>query len=245
MATMRTPEERMAIAQRCVQLEQEGGDILAYLWSENYLTPRATWCNIQREFLGRKPYEFTDGKPKKEQERNYMQRASNLTDEQRKKACEIAIEGGDPRDYLQECGIRDPQSRWWAIKEWAKKTQPALYQKIPARIGSKGPKVDKEKPKQLQLEAGVDYQVKVAEAPEEKRILDGVDFTKITKPVNFGGYEVTAIRDPQLGEFYFDQKFNMIDWRTPDGEEISLSPDGWRSLARKIPEILGVLGVKV
>ena len=65
MAKQRTYEEKEAILQKCLELEATGGDILSYLWSQDYLTPRATWCNYQREWLGRKPYQYTDGKPKK------------------------------------------------------------------------------------------------------------------------------------------------------------------------------------
>ena len=42
MATRRTPEEIEKIVDHCVELEQNGGDIIAYLYSENYMTPRAT-----------------------------------------------------------------------------------------------------------------------------------------------------------------------------------------------------------
>ena len=64
MSRLRTDEEKIAILEHCLELERTGGDILDYLWSQDYLTPRATWFNYQREWLGRKPYEFTDGKPR-------------------------------------------------------------------------------------------------------------------------------------------------------------------------------------
>ena len=86
MAKHRTPEEISAIVDRCIELEKEGGDILGYLWTENYLTPRATWCNFQREWLHRKPYEYTDGKPKTRKEREMAQRRTHITDDQRAEA---------------------------------------------------------------------------------------------------------------------------------------------------------------
>ena len=54
-------------------------------------------------------------------------------------------------------------------------------------------------------------------------------------------YETTAIRVKGLGEFYFDHKFNSIDWRALDGAETSLTPDGWKHLHDAIPEILDKL----
>jgi hypothetical protein len=54
-------------------------------------------------------------------------------------------------------------------------------------------------------------------------------------------YETTAIMVKGLGEFYFDRKFNSIDWRALDGAETSLTPDGWRQLHDAIPDILATL----
>ena len=269
MATMRTPEERMKIVENCVKLEKEGGDILAYLWSENYLTPRATWINFQREFLGRKPYQYTDGKPNERRRKNAMGKKPQVTPEVKEKAVQIAIDGGDPREYLRkDVGLKYPEGMWWKIRDELHDKDPEKYAKLPARLPRSGwknhdavfqtsdqKKPEKKAPKKtgpdgkeyekLELEAGKNYELNVAETPEKKRILDGVDMTKVTAPVNFGGYEVTAVRDAELGEFYFDRKYNTIDWRTPDGDEISMGPVGWRNLARQIPEVLGILGVKV
>jgi hypothetical protein len=140
MATMRTPKERAAIAARCVELEKEGGDILGYLWSENYLTPRATWCNIQREWLGRKPYEFTDGKPKekKRKEKENMAKRRSLTSAERTEALRIALDGGDPRKYLEEIGISEPSNTWAYIKMTEKQRNPDVYAKIPKRLPVNG-----------------------------------------------------------------------------------------------------------
>jgi len=66
---------------------------------------------------------------------------------------------------------------------------------------------------------------------------------KITRPVSFEGYEVTAVRRKAIGEFYADKKFNCIDWRTEYGEEVSMTPDGWKEFAHEIPHILRILGV--
>ena len=66
---------------------------------------------------------------------------------------------------------------------------------------------------------------------------------KITRPVSYEGYEVTAVRRKAIGEFYADKKFNSIDWRTEYGEEVSMTPDGWKEFAHEIPHILRILGV--
>ena len=58
-------------------------------------------------------------------------------------------------------------------------------------------------------------------------------------------YKVTGIRVENFGEFYYDQKFNSIDWRTEEGDEISLPPIGWKNLMQEMPDILKALGVKL
>ena len=57
-------------------------------------------------------------------------------------------------------------------------------------------------------------------------------------------WQTTAIRNARMGEFYFDRKYRTIDWRSPEGEEISLVPEDWKKLADMIPQILHVLGVE-
>lgn len=254
MATQRTPEERMEIARQCRQLEKEGGDVLAYLLNENYYTPRATWYNMQRELLNRKPWQCTDGRPKKKGGVNHMA----LTNEQRLKAAQIAIDGGDPRVFLEECGILNTTATWFTVKEWLKKNHPEMAGKVPEKLKPAGEylKVDKGMPKAetvlgrpkedfeklptvkvdggLKIETPEGNRVEVAEVPEKHRI---------KKPVSYDGFEVTAIRDGSLGEFYYDRKYESIDWRTVGGDEVSMGPVFWRELYEKLPRILGVLGV--
>lgn len=80
----------------------------------------------------------------------------------------------------------------------------------------------------LVLQGGVNYQLKV----EEDRRKD-IEWT------------IPAIRHCVFGEWYYDQEHNRIDWRTPEGDEVSFSPDGWKQLMNDIlPEALKRLGVK-
>lgn len=56
-------------------------------------------------------------------------------------------------------------------------------------------------------------------------------------------WTTTAIRNEYLGVFYYDRKYNTVDWRHPAGEEISLPPADWNLLANALPEIMRTLGV--
>ena len=54
----------------------------------------------------------------------------------------------------------------------------------------------------------------------------------------------TAVSHPTLGEFYYDRKYKSIDWRAPDGTEVSLGPVWWKDLIEDMPGIMKVLGVQ-
>jgi len=242
MATLRTEEEKSAILAHCLQLEEEGGDILGYLWSQNYLTPRATWYNYQREWLGRKPYEFTDGKPKKKKEKTEMKKVMNA--EEQAKAVRIAIEGEDPRKYLEEIGVADPQAVWGYIKLKYKEKHPDVYAKIPKRIATNGPKnkslpkVDKGKPKQLELEGGKDYQLHVAETPEKP---------KITKPVNYAGMTVREV-EGKFGRYRYSNidGIEYIDFESHERmDTLSFTVEEWRLFRDEYEKAFMILGVEL
>ena len=59
-----------------------------------------------------------------------------LTREQKEKAVEIAIQGGDPLVYLKLCGAKNPTAAWWYIKKTLATKNPQLLEKIPEKIGT-------------------------------------------------------------------------------------------------------------
>ena len=103
----------------------------------------------------------------------------------------------------------------------------------------------------LRIETPEAKKVEVVETPELKmgpipKPIENIDVPPL-KPglrgLNNSDFTVSAIKHPQLGEFYYDQKFNSIDWRSPEGEEISLHPAMWKELYMIIPDVMGILGV--
>ena len=68
----------------------------------------------------------------------------------------------------------------------------------------------------------------------------------INKPLNYMGYEVTAIEDPKLGSFHYDKNHNLIDWESADRlDELSVSVDTLKAFLHKAEEIFAILGVDV
>ena len=262
MAAQRSTEERMRIARECLKIERKGGDVLAYLLTENYYTPRATWINLQREFLRRKPHECKDGKPRKEEKRGMTSMA--LTNEQRLKAAQIAIDGGDPRPYLEECGLIAPEKTWWTVKEWLKKNHPEMADKLPGKLMPadeyRKVKPDKGMPKEtpekimgkdkaefekmptvkvdggLKIETPEANKVTVVEVPEKQ--------PKITKPLMHYGKKVIGLQG-DFGTYFFKEKFGIIDFDGNDSEEISYTIDEWRSWMNEVRDVFQLLGVEL
>ena len=99
---------------------------------------------------------------------------------------------------------------------------------------------------ELRIETPEAHNVDIVETPENVvKVIETpqLKLKKGLRGLNESDFEVSAIRHPQLGEFYYDKKFNSIDWRTPEGEEISLHPSMWKELYMIIPDVMGILQV--
>lgn len=59
-----------------------------------------------------------------------------ITLEQKKKAVDIALAGGNPLTFLAECGSANPGNMWWTIKQNLKEVDPEKYEKLPKRLNT-------------------------------------------------------------------------------------------------------------
>ena len=191
---------------------------------------------------------------------------SKLTMEQKEKAVEIGIIGGDPVAYLKECGAANAPAAWYQIKKKLAEADPDKATELEKALHNKAnreykarQKVDKGMPKKLELEAGGNYEISAKEAMDN--IQDAADEffgkceeagLKVCGTVEsfedyiknqLDAYEIAWIRHQDLGEWYYDKKFNSIDWRTPEGDEVSLPPAWWKQMIDELPRILRLLGV--
>lgn len=154
-----------------------------------------------------------------------------LTLEQKKKAVEIANQGGDPLDYLKKCGSKNPSAAWHYIKQKINVTDPQPADELTTTA----------EPQKLSASNG---ELMSTDASEEEAQSETNESKPLRKFVRVDDYEVTAIRHPDLGEFYYDKKYGSVDWRSPEGEEISLTPQMWRKLYEEIPVVMGILRVE-
>lgn len=144
-----------------------------------------------------------------------------MTREQKEKAVELALSGGDYLAHLKECGAKNPSAAWWYIKKTLAKSNPKLLAEVMKKTGEvetvKAPENPKGGPiveiaEKLPPEA-------VAEVPEKEYVVvephddieGAVNYLKkaekdshiIDKPLNYDGFKVTAI-DGEFGQYRMD-----------------------------------------
>ena len=151
-----------------------------------------------------------------------------MTAEQKQEAIRLALEGKDPRPWMKECGSKAPDKLWSYIKSQLKKNDPETYAKIP-KFGDKMVVISKSEESLLV-------------APKE--LQEKYNFKPI-EDTNRDEFEITAVRHKNYGEFYYDHDHNCIDWRTPEGDEMSMGITGWKNLIDDLPVIMKKLGVEL
>ena len=113
---MRTDAEKQAFAMKCLEIEKQGGDVLGYIevnWPS--YSPRATWYNLQRQYLNRNTNQLTEGKRKEGNELRRDRKA--MLDG----VLKVLSEKGDPLVWLKKQGYGNPHQAWTALRAWANK----------------------------------------------------------------------------------------------------------------------------
>ena len=60
---------------------------------------------------------------------------NKLTREQKEKAVQIALNGGDYLEHLKKCGAKNPSAAWWYIRKTLGKSNPELLEEINRKTG--------------------------------------------------------------------------------------------------------------
>lgn len=224
--------DRRRIARECLEIEKAGCSVREFLHGLGCISPWGTWYRLQREELGRKLWQIEDGKGEMVM--------ANITPEQREEAINIAMAGSDPIAYLKECGSANPGVAWHNIKRCLEKDEPERFCQLMDK--SAEPKID------LTIRSE-----DLAEKPKKEkkpRKIQAEDVSKKPEPVMaeagtvfFESLAVSALRDDTVGEFYFDTKYMTLDWRAPDGTEVSLTAKTWHQVLEKLPAVMKILGI--
>ena len=163
---------------------------------------------------------------------------AKVPEEVKQEAIRVAIAAGNPIEALEPY-TRNPKAMWWAIKAKVKETDPETYAKLPDLRNTRKP-AKEEKP--------VTAADAMAACQEAADTFFGqcqeMGLLKEDEKAD-DDLETTAVRDVNLGEFYFDHDHNCIDWRNGLGDEVSLGPSGWKMMVKMLPKILKKLGVEM
>ena len=165
---------------------------------------------------------------------------NKLTAEQKEKAVEIALAGGDYLKYLKECGAKNASAAWDYIKKTLTKENPQKCLELMHKLSKRKEKkpleeiaetVTADKPEQKEEEPAI-----TASTVEDRTTWSG---TPVEEKPDFD-FKVTAIRT-SLGEFSMDSRDGMIYWTRNCGDKIGMSYRSWEEMTKQIPRILKVL----
>ena len=140
----RENKERLQVRVELMAAVKDGRDAYEYLWDMGYTDPKDTLRRLRIMAKNDAPeiYQWMEQNGlldmRKEHSGKGVDKVSKhkLTREQKEKAVEIAIQGGDPLVHLKKCGAKNPTAAWWYIKKTLATKNPQLLEKIPEKIGT-------------------------------------------------------------------------------------------------------------
>ena len=179
----------------------------------------------------------------------------------------VVNNGENPLPFLKECGASNPSASWNYIRKAAVLEDPEragrLRQPLPANKQAEEPKVElvydpeiAEEYKREQAQKAANAAARAAQFPgietPEGHILQGIPNAaarveaekKCTVPLNYDGFYVTAVRAP-YGEFHYDKKHDLLEFKGAGGEEVSYSPMSWKIIIEDVKKIMKILDVEV
>lgn len=160
-----------------------------------------------------------------------------VTLEDKKKAVEIAISGGDPREHLGKL-CKAPDVMWSAIRKALKDSDPEKFAQLPKSIkgSKKEAKADDEAPEGSPAEAA--EEPAEPKEPEEPKISRPVVYDSMTiREVegDFGRYRRSDVR----GTVY-------IDFEHREGcDTISMTVEQWKCWRNELERAAAILGVEL
>lgn len=234
--------DRLQLALECLEIEKAGGSVREYLRECGCISPWGTWHRLQKEELGRNEYQITDGKGGEDM--------NKITLEQKKKAVEIALNGGNPLPYLKECGSKTPDKLWYVIKKNLEQVDPEKFNRLPARVNAK--KEEEQPPVTTCCARSTREGVEVPdelpeEVPEKPEVRLTADFEDLSEePADL--HRVTAVVLDDDFEIYglktkagdFQAAAGNLCW-TFDGFQMNLPVERWRQLIETVPKVLNMM----
>ena len=140
----RENKDRLAALKELMAAVKDGRDVYDYLKGMGYADPKDTLRKLRITAKKDAPeiYQWMEQNGLLDMRKGHSGKGVDkmskhkLTREQKEKAVEIAIQGGDPLVHLKKCGAKNPTAAWWYIKKTLATKNPQLLEKIPEKIGT-------------------------------------------------------------------------------------------------------------
>ena len=140
----RENKERLQVLVELMAAVKDGRDAYNYLQGMGYADPKDTLRRLRITAKKDAPeiYRWMEQNGLLDMRKGHSGKGvdkmsqNKLTREQKGKAVDIAIQGGDPLAYLKGCGAKNPTAAWWYIKKTLATKNPKLLEKIPEKPGT-------------------------------------------------------------------------------------------------------------
>ena len=182
---------------------------------------------------------------KEKEERPIMPRGTTrLGKPQNEEAIRIALSGGNPLKYLEDCGSKNPSAAWYNIKQKIKENDPETYEKLPKKIQRKDAKPTLADAMTGMKDAADTF---FGQCEDMGLKLDKQEEPKISQPVKYDGMTVREI-EGSFGRYRRSDVHDStyIDFEYTEGADvISLTDKQWRSFMVELIHAAEILGVKL
>ena len=243
---------------RLIRVVKDGKDPYEHLKGEGYANPKDTMRRLRLQAKDEYPELYTEivalglKDMRKGNGKKGAQTVTNkMTPENKEKAIEIAIAGGDYIKHLKECGAANPHASWSYIKQQLAREDPAKYDELMEALEKKKPEViiTQKLPMDARGNVSKEELYKALGVPAE-----AVIEKPITKALVFDGLTVTAVsqddfkieRGGKNGEkitvFWPDDGSDTIKLLV---QMTSMSVEKWQKFMEIMPKAMRVLGVNI
>lgn len=160
-----------------------------------------------------------------------QRKVGKLTLEIKKKAVQIAIDGGDPLKYLADCGYTAPDKMWYYIKQKVKENDPKLYAQIPDQRKGKKPEIPEP------VSGGPWEKLETPEKTERS------SFKAIVNPLEVFSLKSRVLRSGRFEIVGTDKDAMRLVYEPIKEKELLLKKASWEELIAEIKTALDQLGV--
>ena len=184
-----------------------------------------------------------------------------VSKEQKDRAVQIAIEGGDPRHFLKECGSKNPYLMWGRIREHLMKNNPDLYERLPDKIPRKerSDKGSTHKPTMADAMTGMkdaadeffgkceEAGLKITETPEGEYTDHKIELPRIPQPAYVDDMLIREV-EGLFGRYRYSDIGSTvyIDFEPTDSvDTLSYTLNQWREFRKEQERAAKILGVEL